>query len=353
MHTHLGLLLILLAVTPAAGAADVMEVRALEGTFDREVFDRGWLLPQGPGDRAARRGPWLVDELKLLAARRYGREGDRLRCLGDVLRRARAAQRTPGWIEALVDELRREQPELHRDLEPYLAGWLDDAELVAGRWNPDSEAARDGVVFAAPWNLADERGAPWRTLRGSKLVQQATAILFADLESIKEVENDYRAYPRRPGSSYRWIGAVPGSFVGGEDPELGPFSALHLRFRCDLPFPFGGYSCDLAILNRLDRDGHLVTDIHSPHRDFLWLAGRDVFVPVHDASGEWVATLLVRLFGFDLAGVPDRDSHRRAALRGSLGNLKRDAEVRFNARSDGPRTVAGALPAFAVRGLRD
>lgn len=350
MHTLLGLALLLLAAPPAG---DVMELRPLEGPLGPEVFDRAWILPRGPGDRAARRGPWLVDEMKALAARRYGEEGDGLRCLGDVLRRARAVERGPGWIEALADEVRRAQPDLQRDLEPYLAGWLDDGDLMAGRWDPDSERARDGLVFVDPWNLKGERGAPWRDLRGSYLVQQATALVHADLETLKEVENDYRAYARRPGASYKWIGAVRGSFVGGEDDELGPFSALRLRFRCALPFPFGGYTCDLRILNRLDEDGHLVTDIHSPHRDFLWLAGRDVFIPVHDSSGEWVTTLVVRLFGFDLAGVPDRDSHRRAALRGSLGNLKRDAEVRFRDRPGGPRSVAGALPGFSVRGLRD
>lgn len=353
MHSLLGWAVILSAVLPATPVRDVMEVRALEGGIGPEVFDRDWLLPDGPGDRLNKQGPWFVGEMKALAARRHGKEGDELRCLGDVLRRARTVERAPGWIQALMADVRRAQPELHRDLEPYLVAWLDDAELVAGKWDPDSERARDGLVFVDAWDLRGERGEPWRSLRGSRLVQQAAALVHADLETLKEVENDYRAYPRRPGASYRWIGAVPGSFVGGEDAELGDFSALRLRFRCSLPFPFGGYSCDLSILNRLDGDGHLVTDIHSAHRDFLWLAGRDVFIPMYDSAGQWVATLLVRLFGFDLAGVPDRDAHRRAALRASLGNLKREAEVRFAARSGGPRTVAGALPDFLVRGLRE
>ena len=127
---------------------------------------------------------------------------------------------------------------------------------------------------------------------------------------------------------------------------------MRLGFRCNLPFPFSGYTCDLRVLNRLDGDGHLVTDIYSKSKDFHWMAGRDVFIPVRTSDGRWVATLAVRLFGFDLDGVPDRDGHRRAALRGSLGNLKRDAEASFAARNEPPRTVEGALPPFVVHGLR-
>lgn len=138
----------------------------------------------------------------------------------------------------------------------------------------------------------------------------------------------------------------------GEDPWGAPFAALKLRFRCDLPFPFSHYDCELAILNRVGRDGLVRCDIVSKSRDFLWLAGRDTFVPVHTSDGAWVATLVVREFGFDLRGVPDGDDARRAGLRASLGSLKREAEALFAARGDGPRIVTGRVPEFEVRGVR-
>ena len=118
-----------------------------------------------------------------------------------------------------------------------------------------------------------------------------------------------------------------------------------------LPFPFGGYTCDLRILNRLDGEGRLVTDIHSTSRGFHWMAGRDVFLPLYDADGEWVAMVMLRQFGFDLKGVPDKAKHRRAALRGGVGNLKLGAERRFPGQGGEP-VVRGEVPTFVVRGAK-
>ena len=74
---------------------------------------------------------------------------------------------------------------------------------------------------------------------------------------------------------------------------------------------------------------------------------------MHASDGEWVATAIVRWFGFDLAGVPDGDDARRAALRASLGSLKREAEALFRARdASRPRAVDGRVPEFEVRGGR-
>lgn len=196
------------------------------------------------------------------------------------------------------------------------------------------------------------RSEPWCSLAGSRLVQQACALVFADLDALKAAENDFTAYPARPGARYESIAPVAGSYLRGNDARGEDFAALRLRFRCDLPFPFSHYDCELAILNRLDRDGLVRCDIVSRSRDFLWLAGRDTFVPVYTSDGAWVATLVVREFGFDLRGVPDGDDARRAGLRASLGSLKREAEALFAARGDGPRIVTGRVPEFEVRGAR-
>ncbi|MFG0318762.1 MAG: hypothetical protein ACF8XB_15920, partial [Planctomycetota bacterium JB042] len=78
-------------------------------------------------------------------------------------------------------------------------------------------------------------------------------------------------------------------------------------------------------------------------------AGRDVYVPVESADGEFVAMLVVRQFGFDLAGVPDGDGDRQAAIRSTLGNLRRRAEREYGDRGE-PRVLRGALPEPRVRG---
>ena len=68
------------------------------------------------------------------------------------------------------------------------------------------------------------------------------------------------------------------------------------------------------------------------------------------SSEAWVATLVVRWYGFDLRGLPDDDEARRASLRSSLGGLRRGAEHAFRLYGGPPRTVDGAFPPFQVLG---
>jgi hypothetical protein len=179
-------------------------------------------------------------------------------------------------------------------------------------------------------------------------VQQGAALVRADVATIKAVENDFPRYPGRPGTSYESIVPIDGSHLRGLDPRSSPFAALRVRFESDLPFPFSTYACDLRILNRLRADGRLVCDIASPSADFYWMAGRDLYLPVVASDGSFQGELVVRLFGFDLRGVPDGDDARRIGLRSSLGSLKREAEALFRARATDGAPSGGALPDFEV-----
>ena len=107
----------------------------------------------------------------------------------------------------------------------------------------------------------------------------------------------------------------------------------------------------MRIRTSVNDDGHMVTDLYSPSDDVYWLGGQDVALPIRASDGEWVATLHVRVYGFDVRGVPDGDGARSEAILGSLGNLKRRAEVRFRESGGAPRTVDGRIPEFVVRGV--
>lgn len=271
------------------------------------------------------------------------------RSFGDLVR---AVQRAPGSVAAEIARFARTQPELHQALAPCLAELLDDSHLASPDWDPEEDHARDGICFARPLDLSRRRDEPWRGLEGSRLVQQAMTLIRADFEAIKAAENDYTRYRKRRGASYEAIHPVRGSERRGLDERGDPFAALKLFFECDLPFPFTTYSCDLRILNRTDARGRLVCDIYSTSADFLWLAGSDLFLPVRASDGAWLATLVVRRFGFDLEGVPDGDDARTAGIRSSLGALKLEAQALFAAGDGVPRTVAGRVPQFPVSGFR-
>ena len=317
------------------------------------VFDPAWILPSelalAPGEDG------LAFELEVELARVAAlvvapSDADPAapRCLGDLVAAARGLD--PRGLDALLARTARNQPELWRALAPFAKELLRAEKLfdTKKKWNPEKDVGNDGLVLARPLTLAAVASAPWNALGGTRLVQQGAALVLADLETIKAAENDYTSYPGRPGTSYESIEAVAGSYLRGSDPEARPFAALRVRFESDLPFPFGSYECDLSILNRLRADGRLACDIASASDDFYWLAGRDLYLPVHASDGTWQAELVVRLFGFDLRGVPDDDDARRTGLRSSLGSLKRDAEALFLERAGTPRSTTGTVPEFRV-----
>jgi len=319
------------------------------------TFDRAHVLPDAL--ESAREGAGsavdLARTMRRLAMDRYASKPGATEswyCFGDVVRAVRAGGGDAQACERVLARVRDFHPTLWKDLEPWAAELVCDARFRAPQWDPDRDDPCDGFVFARPLTLKNRSEPIWKKRDSADLVQQAATLVYADLEAIKAAENDYRTYPTRPGASYERIGPIENSYVQGKDPNSDAFSALRILFETDLPFPFSKFTCDLHVLNRVDDRGILVTDVYSTSEDFHWLAGRDHFYPVRASDGEWVATLVVRWYGFDLRGVPDGDDARIAALRSSLGGLRRDAEALFRAYGGKPRTVEGGFPSYEVYG---
>lgn len=271
------------------------------------------------------------------------------RCFGDVVALYRAAPSAEA-ARLVLTQLATTNPALASDLEPWAAELLCDAKLRSPKWDPDEDDTCDGFVFARPFTLKGCTEKAWKKRESGDLVQQAALLVRADLEAIKAAENDYPSYPTRPGASFERIGPIEGTFLSAKDPAGLDASALRILFETDLPFPFGSFTCDLHVLNRIDDRGRFVCDIYSTSKDVNWLAGRDYYYPVKQSDGTFVAMLIVRLYGFDLSGVPDDDDARRGALRSSLGGLRRDAEAAFRAYGGPPRTLEGAVPTFEMIG---
>ena len=316
------------------------------------VFDRQWILPE------PRRVPGrdLLAEMRRLQSLRIDvrmEDGTRHRCFGDLVQamgNVELERRGP-WLR----ELERQAPKLFSDWSAGFAQLFLDSKLHTKAWRPSKADAKDGMLFSEAWSLKQEPSGPWKELRVEPLMEQAAALIHADLATIKAVENDYRAYASNVGADYQAIYPLLDSYRIGRDPEGRPFSALALYFKCNLPFPFSSYRTELSILNRFDDQEVLYTDIYSTSEDFYWLAGRDVFLPVSNSQGQWVAFLVVRQFGFDLDGVPDGPDNRREATRSSLGNLKRNAERRYREREDSygdARNSPGELHRVRVLGTK-
>ena len=348
--------------TAAPERGDTLEVQPREldtTTPPSNIFDARWSLPETRTDG----GRDLVREMSDLAALRFDAVcpvSERpLRTLGDLLELGAAMPR-----ETRDDWLRRLEastPALE-DWSAALRQLLFDDKLRSKRWSPDDDHDRDGILTTSgSWNLAELDRGPWNQLSVRPLVDQAAVLVRATLSEIKRAEADYSRYPEDPGTAYMAIYPVPQSYFRGADASGRPYATLRVFVRSDLPFPFSSYACDVHQLHRETDGGRLFTDVYSTSDDFHWLAGRDVYLPVRTSgesgseaeSGErLVGWLVVRLYGFDLDGVPDKPKHRRAALRGSLGNLKRRAEALASGDACSWRPGSG-LPPFQVLGPKD
>ncbi len=348
-------------LTALAGTSTPSEVPSMAprtiawSDLDSATFDIEYILPDDLALSPDGDGPAvdLVRTMRRLAADRFASKPGStltLTCLGDVIRAVRDSGGDVEGRERVLGRVRDEQPTLWKDLEPWISELLCDASFREGKWDPDRDDPCDGFVFARPLSLKGRSEPVWKKRDSADLVQQAATLVFADLEAIKTAENDYPTYRGRPGSRYERVGPIADTFVVGRDPRDNGFSALRMLFETDLPFPFSTFTCDVHILNRVDRRGQLVCDVYSTSKDVHWLAGRDHYFPVRASDGEWIATLLVRWFGFDLRGVPDDDGARRASMRSSLGGLRREAERVFRVYGGPPRTVDEQFPPYEVIG---
>ncbi len=312
----------------------------------------GEVLPQTGGVDGRPRTD-LADMAEHLARLEVGRGNARV-TLGDVLAEYAPLRHDAGATRRWLAETRARHASLFDQAGPELATLLDSSRVYAADWDPGWDAPDDGLVHADPLSLVTLQAAPWCHVQDAPRVQQVATLVLATPADILAVAHDFPGYRRHVSADYRAIAPHPGSHWRGLDDHGLPFAAVLLGIDCELPFPFDGYVADLWVLDQVQPDGDIATSIYSRSPDFHWMAGRDLLVPVLDSRGSTVATLAVRQQGFDLAGVPEDDDTRRAALRAGLGNLKRRAEARAAAADPAPAVPqpAGpqplALPDFEV-----
>lgn len=317
------------------------------------VFPQEWMLPVdlwAPADEAQRQQT-LPFAFAKLAEARFDAATDApawTRSLGDIVQEARKRGAGKDTLDPLLAELKSANPLAHAACAQLAREVLLDGGLKSKKWSGSKDLGDDGLFFGPVLKLNKAQSKPWSDYKNLDTVHQAAALVYADLDALKGALNDYPSMSKDPGTSYERIGPTAGTFVVGRDEARGPFAALRIAFRSDLPFPFGHYDCDLGILDLLDARGRMTTYVFTPSKDFYWFAGQDWHYPIRSKDGAFQGLLLVRIAGFDLKSIPDGDSDRIAGTRVALGNLKRRAEAAFAAYGGPPRTLNGAVPSFEV-----
>ena len=267
--------------------------------------------------------------------------------VGDIIAEHRKRGGDHPALQALLAELERAAPKTFEKTGRLLQQLLDDRALRDAKWDPDEERRDDGMYFGPLLERHTGANEPWKSQEGSRKFHQAVTFVRGDLDSILTAIHDYQATIRNPGTSYEKLEPVAGSLVRCDDAELGALAALSVDARSDLPFPFGGYRLDLRILHAVEQ-GTLVTYVSSMSKDFYWFAGKDWYFPVRTSAGEWLGTMVVRMSGFDLTGVPDGDDDRKSGTRGALGSVRKRAEALFASSGGVPRTVEAEIPPFVA-----
>lgn len=237
--------------------------------------------------------------------------------------------------QALLQELERLSetlPGMTNAERRNLGELLCDASLHRKQWTPEDNLKDDGILHLPSWELSDNatRSPLWRNRSGDDTVLRSATLVFADLEAWFKAENDVEAYYSHAASRFEQVEIPEQSRVRTETPQGQEARAQVFRVRSDLPFPFGDSGGDNRVRLSLRPDGLVMNEVYMAKcNDFHWLAGRDVFLPLHSRAGDYVGLIVIQEFGFDLDGVPESDGNRKEAVRATLGNKKRQAELHY------------------------
>lgn len=347
MKSSLSLLFSALLLGSAPGEIEARRVDWAD--VDARVFPSTWILPEALW-RSTDSALNLPERWREILEARFETTADTawMASVGDIIAEHRRRGGKRAELDAILAELKSARPKTHASVAAVLSEVLVADAIRSKKWDPEEDRRDDGVFFGPIVDRNPTTKSPWSDHKGTTHFHQAITFVAADLDSIVGALHDYGATIGDPGTDYEKLAPRAETVVFGENAELGPFAALRLSIRSDLPFPFSHYDLDLGILHKLDARKHFVTYVFSPSNDFYWLAGQDSHYPVRTAAGEWLGTLIVRISGFDLRGVPDDDDARKSGTRGALGNLRRRAEAIFAASGGVARTIDGAVPELHV-----
>lgn len=269
--------------------------------------------------------------------------------LGDLVKEMQAA----GWTkDASTRVLERVEGKLSDQDGERVLHLLSAWDLYGEKWNPRSSGQRHGMYFGKQWKFGKN---DWAEAKADREVEQVAQVVLADLAAIKTAEADYQGYWSHRKHDWERIEVDLDSALQVRNEAGGLLAAsLDIDFEFDLPFPFSTAEFRLHTLNRLLDDGRPMLYMHGTGSDLHWLAGYDVYEPIRDRGGKWVGTLMVRVLGADIDGVPEGRGDRRDNLRGQFGNLRRDAESLFRERHrDHAGLViapySGILPDYVIR----
>jgi len=335
-----------------SGQQAVAPLRSVDAATFARAFDTNWCLPAPTAKEYGKKPADIVAWFKELSQRdlrlRPGQQDSSASPyrLGDLVAALATVRGDTKRFDEELTRIAAQLPGLSKAERGYVAQLVRDQGLKKRKWEPEDNLKDDGILHLSTWELDDNsaRTENWKSRKGSDTVIRSATIFFADLETWLHAENDVSTYFKHAENSFEEVSIPAESRMRSKDQAGNEVRTQIFRTRSDLPFPFSDYGADNRVRLSVRPDGLIMNEVYTPpSKDFYWLAGRDVFIPLYTNQGVFVAHLLVQEFGFDLDGVPESNSNRKEGVRSALGNKKRFAEARYRKPQEiAPQT--GQLP---------
>ena len=298
-------------------------------------------IPPLPRRKPDRHGPGPLDlarGLKNLVQREL--DGPQKR-FADLVRPFRATRDNPHATKRLLDSMAKSNPDLLEAIGPWLTQLVRCDWLLDRKWTPTKTESgwglvNDGILEVDTITVrgSEDYPPPWNREGLTRVIFQTAAVIFADLETIQEVDMDFRSQTAWRGLKTTDAYLLDGRYFRGRDERDLPFVAWSAFYDKQIGFPWGELAYVIDGIDRFDEEGYPITEIWATDQQFTdrkhfeWLAARDTYIPLVASDGSFIGTLVVNQMGFALAAMLNVDSARRDATRTRLGNLKREAESR-------------------------
>lgn len=271
---------------------------------------------------------------KSFADPKYGAREPWVQSFGNIIAEFKKIKANARATDDLLAKLEKKYPVIYSEISPYLLQLVRDDFLYSSKWDPYKDESvkgkqNDGILFVDDWVMQPDptRHAVWNQDIGEHKGHQGATIIYADVETIKEMEFDYASYFSQIGQHYLEVYPIQGSYFKGIDPRGNEFVRMQLFLRNGLPFPYDSASYVMNILERYDENGHLLTEYYSEDKEDLnWMAGRDTYLEVRTTDGTLVGNMIVTTLDLDIKNVPERDIDRIISMKAGLGNMKRMSE---------------------------
>ncbi|MCP4683098.1 MAG: hypothetical protein GY864_12250 [Desulfobacterales bacterium] len=260
----------------------------------------------------------------------YGAHEPWVQSVGNILQTFSAHQKDEEAQEALLKRLKKEFPLIWEEVKNFLPEWVLDSFLYSDEWNPYKRGSsgnkeNDGMLERPPFLLT--AGIPrgkYPSAEKERKIFQACAPIYAPLEIIMAIENDFQNFTKQKGASFLEVYPLEESCFSGNSPAGNPFFLYDISNRQQ---PFPGWNLYFVLRHFIHNEGgRWIMEKRLVEGSLSIMRNKVYFDPISTTEGKVIGFVLTKWVDLDIRNIPDRDKDRMSAAKCDLGNVKRIAD---------------------------